>query len=84
MYGLELEKLGGDFKSLYYTVKSGRSAAVFSLNTGAKAHVISELDGKVLLIAPDRLSGILALNKDILKWFDNMKRVRPGWYIDVK
>ena len=56
MYGLELEKLGGDFKSLYYTVKSGRSAAVFSLNTGAKAHVISELDGKVLLIAPDRLS----------------------------
>ncbi len=34
--------------------------------------------------APDRLSSILELNKDILKWFDHMQSVMPSWYMQVK
>lgn len=34
--------------------------------------------------APDRLSSILNLNMDILKWFSNMKCAIPTWYTQTK
>ncbi len=34
--------------------------------------------------APDRLTSIINLNKDILKWFDNMNSDTPTWYTQAK
>ena len=34
--------------------------------------------------APDRLSSILELNQNVLKWFDHMNSTVPTWYTQVK
>ena len=34
--------------------------------------------------APDRLSSIIKLNTDTLKWFDHMKCTVPTWYVHTK
>jgi len=31
--------------------------------------------------APERLSSIIQLNRDVLVWFDNMKNPVPSWYL---
>lgn len=56
MYNLELDKLGGDFKSLLLSIRGGRPTSAFSLTLGAKIHVTSELDGRKLFVATDRLA----------------------------
>lgn len=62
---LSLEKLGGDFKSLLYSVRGGRPTSAFSLAPGAKIHVAAELGCKVLFITADSLQA-----KDVAKKFN--------------
>ena len=34
--------------------------------------------------APDQLDRVMELNRDVLKWYDRMKRVVPSWYRECK
>ena len=34
--------------------------------------------------APDQLDRVMELNRDVLKWYDGMKRVVPSWYRECK
>lgn len=52
---LKLDKLGGDFKSLLYSVRGGRPTSAFSLAPGGKIHVSAQLDGHVLFVTADSL-----------------------------
>lgn len=62
MQFLSLEKLGGDFRSLLYSVRGGRPTSAFSLAPGAKIHVAAELKSKVLFVTADSLQA-----KDVAK-----------------
>ena len=65
MQFLSLEKLGGDFRSLLYSVRGGRPTSAFSLAPGAKIHVAAELKSKVLFVTADSLQA-----KDVAKKFN--------------
>lgn len=65
MQYLSLEKLGGDFRSLLYSVRGGRPTSAFSLAPGAKIHVAAELKSKVLFVTADSLQA-----KDVAKKFN--------------
>lgn len=65
MQFLSLEKLGGDFMSLLYSVRGGRPTSAFSLAPGAKIHVAAELKSKVLFVTADSLQA-----KDVAKKFN--------------
>lgn len=34
--------------------------------------------------APERLTSILELNQNVLKWFNNMTNTKPTWYTPIK
>lgn len=53
---LKLENLGGDFKLLHQSVRSGKPTTAFSLALGAKIHIASSLNNFVLFITIDNIT----------------------------